>query len=121
MTADADRRLGMVLGLLGAALIVLEGLLEAIGGVIFLAVGRTMRAFGFWDHALLLLVVGLLMGFFAVLGRSRDTDRSLPAGVVLVVLVVVGWLVLGVTSGVLALLGSILVLVAGILFLLSGR
>ena len=121
MPAEPDRRLGMVLGLLGAGLIVLEGLLEGIGGVVFLAVGRSMRALGFLDHALLLVVVGLLMGFFAFLGRSRGSDRSLTAGAVLVVLVIAGWLVLGLASGILALLGSVFVLVAGILFLLSGR
>ncbi|MGD0249878.1 MAG: hypothetical protein ABSB97_03170 [Thermoplasmata archaeon] len=111
----------MILGLLGAALIVLDGVLDAVGGAIFLVVGHGLLARGFWERSVLFLVVGCLMGFFALLGRSRGSDRSLTSGAVLVVLVVAGWLVLGLSSGVLALLGSVLVLVAGVLFLLSGR
>jgi hypothetical protein len=121
MAAESDRRLGMILGLLGAALIVLDGVLRAIGGVISLAVGRGYYALGLWEGAVLFLVVGFLMGFFALLGRSRGSDRSLTSGAVLIVLVIAGWLVLGLTNGILALLGSLLVLIAGVLFLVSGR
>jgi len=120
-SADGDRRLGMVLGLLGAGLILLDGILEAVGGVIFLAIGRGMRALGFWEQSVLFLVVGCLLGFFALLGRSRGSDRSLTSGAVLVVVVIAGWLVLGLSSGILALVGSVFALVAGVLFLLSGR
>jgi hypothetical protein len=121
MPAESDRRLGMILGLLGAALIVLDGVLRAIAGTIILVIGSQGHALGLWAQAILLLVVGFLMGFFALLGRSRGSDRSLTSGVVLVVLVIAGWLVLGLTNGILSLVGSLLVLVGGILFLFAGR
>jgi fermentation-respiration switch protein FrsA (DUF1100 family) len=111
----------MILGLLGAGLVVLDGVLNAVGGTILVLLGHGLRARGFWEHSVLLLVVGALMGFFALLGRSRGSDRSLTSGAVLIVLVIAGWLVLGLTGELLALLGSVLVLVAGVLFLLSGR
>jgi hypothetical protein len=41
--------------------------------------------------------------------------------VVLLVLVVVGWLELGLGSGLFALLGAVLALVGGVVFLASGR
>ncbi len=122
MSAEGDRRLGLVLGLLGAGLIVLDGLFDAVSGVLFLATnGRVFHSTGFWGQAVLFLVTGFLMGFFAILGRSRGPEHSLTAGVVLVVLVLAGWFVLGLTAGVLPLLGSLLVLIAGILFLLAGQ
>ncbi len=121
MSAEGDRRLGVLFGLLGTALIVVDGLVDIIGGAVFLALGRGLRAAGAFDQGLLYLVFGLLVGFFVVLGRSRGEDRSLAAGLVLVVLVIVGWLVLGTASGLLAVLGSVLVLIAGILYLVAGR
>lgn len=121
MTAESDRGLALIFGIIGAVLIVLDGLLKFAGGAYYLAIGHGDRAIGVWSQALLFLVVGFLMGFFALIGRSGTGDRAVTAGALLVVLVVAGWLVLGLTSGVLALLGSLLVLVSGVLYLLAGR
>jgi hypothetical protein len=119
MTAAENRRLAMVLGLVGALLLVLEGLVDLVSGVVFVALGHGFRAVGVVEQSFLFVVVGLLIGFFAFFGRSRGDDRSVVAGVVLIVLVVLGWLALGFTSGILALLGSVFVLVAGILFVFA--
>ncbi len=121
MSGEGDRRIGWLLGLLGAALIFVEGVLDLIGGAISTALGRNLRPFGWFDHGVILLVFGILAGFFALLGRSRREDQGLAAGIVLVVLVVAGWLVLGLANGLLPVIGSLLVLVAGVLYLAASR
>jgi hypothetical protein len=119
--AESDRRIGLLLGLLGAALIFLDGILDALGGVLFLAVGHGRLAIGLWEQSILFLVVGCIAGFFALIGRSRVADRSVTSGAVMVVLVIAGWIVLGLADGFLALVGSVLVLLAGVLYLVSNR
>lgn len=120
-TADGDRRLGMVFGVLGAVLLVAAAVVRFFVGVLFLATGHGIDALGSVNDAVIFLVVGLVIGFFAILGRSRGNDRSLVAGVILVVLAIVGWFALGFGSSVLAILGAIFTLIAGILFLVAGR
>jgi uncharacterized membrane protein len=90
-------------------------------GIVFLATGRGLAALGSADEAVIFLVLGLVIGFFAVLGQSRAADRSLAAGVVLIVLAIVGWLALGFAGSLLAILAAVFTLIAGILFLVSGR
>jgi hypothetical protein len=119
MNAQGERRLAMAFGLLGALLLVVAALLDLIRGFVLLATGSGSYAFGTWSASIILIVVALLAGFFASIGRSRD--RSLASGVVLVVVAVAGWLLLGLASGVLPLLGSLFILIAGILFLVPER
>ena len=119
--ADDERRLALIFGLLGALLLIIEGLLDLLTGVVLLAFGHGLRALGAWDHALLLTIFGILVGFFAFFGRSRSGDRSLAAGVVLLVIALLGWLVFGLPTGLLGVLGSILVIISGLLFLVSRR
>lgn len=121
MSAQENRQLAMVLGIVGALFLVLEGLVDLVSGVAFVAFGHGDRALGPVEQSFLLIITGLLIGFFAILGRSRGEDRSMVSGVILVVLVVVGWLALGFSSGVLALLGSVFVLVSGILYLFAAH
>jgi hypothetical protein len=119
MSAAENRRMAMVLGLIGALLLLLEGGVDLVSGVVFFALGHGYSALGAVEQSFLFVIVGLMIGFFAVLGRSRGEDRSLLSGVVLIVLVVVGWLALGFTSGVLVLLGSVFALVGGIVFVFA--
>jgi len=121
MGETGDRKLAALLGLLGAVLIALDGLLDLARGVFYLAVGRGGHAFVPFDQALIYFVVGLLVALFSVLGGLRRDGRAVVAGAVLVVIAVVGWLALGLGAGVLAILGALLVLVAGVVFLVSGR
>jgi chromate transport protein ChrA len=74
-----------------------------------------------WARSLVLVVVGIVIGMFAVIGRSRRNDRTMAAGVVLVVLAVVGWFGLGFAGGVLELLAALFALIAGVLYLLAAR
>jgi hypothetical protein len=116
-----DRKVGAVFGLLGAVLLALDGLLDLARGVLYLALGRGGHAFAPVDQGLILLVVGLIVGFFSVLGGLRPQARATVAGAVLVVIAIVGWLALGLGSDLFAILGTVLVLVAGVVFLVAGR
>lgn len=115
-SAEGDRRLGLVFGLLGSLLILLDGALRAIGGAILVALGHGHGVLGTWDHAFLLMAIGLITGFLSVYGRSGVRDRGLAAGAALIVLAVLGWFALGFGNEILALLGTILVLIGGILY-----
>ncbi len=121
VTADGDRRLGLIFGVVAAVLLVVDALLRFLVGIVFLATGRELAALGSADEAVIFLVLGLVIGFFAVLGRSRGADRSLAVGIILIVLAIVGWLALGFGSSLLAILAAVFTLIAGILFLVAGR
>jgi len=121
MADGGDRRIGFLFGVLGAVLFVLSGLLRLVSGAVVLALGHGVRAVGDWDHAVLLIGVGLIVGVFALMGRGRARDSSVMAGVILVVIALVGWLALGFAGGLLSLLGLVCVLIGGLVFLLAGR
>jgi hypothetical protein len=121
VTADGDRRLATVFGLLGALLIALGGLVELARGVAYLTFGHAGHAFVPLDQALVFLVIALIVGLFSILGGARHEARPIVSGAVLVVLVIVGWLAFGLANGILAILGMLLALVAGVVFLASGR
>jgi hypothetical protein len=121
MSDGGDRRIAAIFGVLGAALLVLEGFIDLLRGVVYLAIGRGFGAFGPFDQAVILVVMGLVVGLFALLGRYRSEGRSLVAGVVLIVIAIVGWLGLGFGSGILGLLGTVFVLVSGVVYLVADR
>jgi len=121
MASGELRSIGSLFGLLGALLLVLAGVVDFVGGFVFLALGYGGHALGAWDRSVVYIVIGLLFGFFAVVGRSGPNDRRVGAGAVLVVLALVGWLVLGFGGELLALLGTLFALLAGVLYLVSGR
>ncbi len=118
MRPRSDRRIAGTFGLVGAVLIVLDGVLGMLGGVLYWATGRPFAAI---DHGFVLIVVGVLLAFFAGLGRVGRDEYALAAGAVLVVFAIVGYLLLGFGNGVLALVGSVLVLVGGVIFLVASR
>lgn len=121
MVDDSDRKIGAALGLVGSVLIALDGLLDVARGVVYLAIGRAGHAFQPFDQGLVLLVVGFISALFSLLGGVRRDAHATVAGAVLVVVAIVGWLVLGLGSGLLTILGGVLVLVGGVVFLASGR
>jgi hypothetical protein len=116
-----DRKVGAVFGLLGAVVLALAGFLDLASGVFDVVVGRSGHAYFPFDQGLIFVVVALIVGVFAVLGGLRGEGRSTVAGAVLVVVALAGWLVLGLASGLLPILGNLLVLVGGVVFLVSGR
>jgi hypothetical protein len=112
---------GLLFGLLGALLIVLEGLWDLVLGAVILAFGHVGFAFGTWSQGLVFVLLGLVLGGFALFGRSRGGDRSLAAGVVMVVVPVLGFALLGFLDGVLVLVGAVFVLIGGLLYLVASR
>jgi hypothetical protein len=119
--SDGDRRLGFLFGLLGGLLLVLAALVRFLLGVVFLATGHGYLGLGSIGESILYLVLGLVVGLFAFLGRRGPADRALTAGIVLIVLSLVGWLTLGFGGSLLALLGAVFALIAGIVFVVAGR
>ncbi len=123
MSASSDRRIALALGVLGALLVALEGILELLRAVVYALRNGLNTGPKFADpfgHGVLLLVLALLAGFFAVLGRSSQ-ERSLVPGVVLIVLALIDWVLFGLASGLLAAAGTILILVSGVVYLVAGR
>jgi hypothetical protein len=108
-----------VFGLLSAILFIIAAAVAFIGGFVFLAFGSGGHALGAWGRSVIDVVVALLVGLFTVFGRTGDRDRTLAAGIVLVVLAFVGWFALGLTGEIIALVGVLFALIAGILYLVS--
>jgi hypothetical protein len=121
MSAQGDRHLAVIFGLIAAVLLVVGSILRFFLGVVFLATGHAFLGLGSVASSVIFLVVGLLIGFFAILGRARQTDQSIAVGIVLVILAIVGWLFLGFSSSLLAVIAGVFALIAGILFLVAGR
>ncbi len=119
MAESSERKLGAVFGLLGAVLIALDGLLDIARSIFYAVVGRHGHILGPLAQALIFLVVAVIIGLFSVMGALRREGRALVAGVVLIVIAVFGWLELGFGYGLLALLGTLLTLIAGVVFLVS--
>jgi hypothetical protein len=121
MSSTDDRRIAFILGILAAILLLISALLHFVVGVGLLVTSGARLGVGSIGSSVVDVVVALLIGFFSVLGRAPGHDRSVAAGVVLVVLAVVGWLALGFGGELFALLASVLALIAGVLFLVAGR
>lgn len=117
----SNRALAFLFGVLGAVLVVLEGLVDLIRSAFFLAVGHPFVAFDEFTRSVLFVVLGIVLVLFAALGRNRGNDRALAAGVVMIVLALLGIFLLGFANGVLGLLGSIFVLIGGLLFIIDAR
>lgn len=119
MSELTEQRLGYGFGALGGVLIALGGLVSLLVGAADLVLGHPIGALGAASEAVVFFVVGGLALFFAWLGHRDWSARPFASGVVLVVLAVLGWLVVGVGADLLALIGSLFVFLAGVLFLLE--
>jgi hypothetical protein len=115
------RGIAFLFALLAALLFVVAGVVDFVGAFVFLAFGAGGHAFGAWYRSVVFVVVGVLVGAFAIFGHSGDRERTLAAGVILVVLAVLGWLVLGFGGDLLAVLGALFSLIAGILYLVASQ
>lgn len=121
LASDQNRQIAFLFGALGAVLLILSAIIDFVGGFVFLALGSGGPAIAVWGRSLVDVVVGLIVGAFAVFGRSGPSDRTPIAGVVLVVIAIVGWFGLGLANGILALLAELFYLIGGVIFLLSTR
>ena len=114
-----ERAMGHLFGLVGGLLILLGGLAAVVFGFVDLAVGHAFGAAGALGEAVVLFVVGALVVLFAHLGEHGWKDRPVVTGVLLVVLAAVGWAALGFGANLLALVGGIFALLAGVLYLIE--
>ncbi|MCI4331406.1 MAG: hypothetical protein L3K19_06125 [Thermoplasmata archaeon] len=119
MTNITERGLGIGFGVMGGLLIALAGLLGLLVGAFDLATGRAAGALDAGSTAIVLFVIGGLALFFAYLGHGPWQDRSTVSGVLLIVVALLGWAVLGFADNVLALVGTLFVFLAGLLFLVG--
>jgi hypothetical protein len=118
-TTTTERTMGHLFGLIGGLLIVVGGLVAAAFGIADLIVGHTLAGAGAVAEAIVLFVVGALVLLFAHMGEHAWRDRAFASGVMLVILAIVGWAVLGLGSNVVALIGGIFALLAGVLYLIE--
>ena len=121
MDDRSDRRTAALCGLLGGVLIGLEGLLSLARSALDLTRGWTSPAYFLFDQGIVFLVLGLVVAVFSFLGGMRPDGRAMVAGIVLLVVVILGWLALGLGTALLSLLGAVLALVGGVVFLASAR
>ncbi len=119
MAEITEQRLGYAFGLLGGALFVLGGIAALVLGTVDLVVGRPGSALGAGAEAIGLFVVGALALLFAWLARHDWSGRPVVGGVLLLVTAVLGWIVIGDGGNLLALIGSLLVALAGVLYLVG--
>lgn len=120
MASTSDTRLAVVFGLLGGVLWIVEGVLDLGRSVFSAVIGHGDAALGPFGEAVLLIVLGLVVGLFSAIGRPRSSGRPFVVGAVLLVLAVVGWFGLGFGGSIIALLGTVFVLIGGIVFLVAG-
>jgi hypothetical protein len=118
-TANTERTLGHLFGLVGGLLILIGGLVALAFGIADLVVSHAFAAAGALSEAIVLFVVGALVLLFAHLGEHGWKDRTFAAGLMLVILAVIGWAVLGLGSNVVALIGGVLTLLGGVLYLIE--
>lgn len=114
-----ERTVGYGFGLLGGVLVAVGGLVALALGTADLVVGRMQGTINAWSEAVLLLVIGALALFFAYLGAHGWRERGLVSGTLLVVVSFIGWLILGLGSNLVALVGAIFVFLAGLLYLIE--
>jgi hypothetical protein len=117
MTQWTERTVGYGLAIVGGGLILLGALLSGVVGAVDLAVGHLGGAAASAAQAVVLLVVGALAVLFAYLGYRPWSDRPIAAGVLLVVLGALAWGAMGFGSNLAALVGALLVLLGGVLYL----
>ena len=119
MTEVTEQRLGFGFGLLGGILIGLGGLVSLLLGTADLILGRPIGALNAASEGVLLLVVGGLALLFSWLAHRSWADHPITNGVMLMMVAVVGWVVVGIGSSLLGLVGSLFVFLAGVLYLVD--
>ncbi|HXQ94914.1 MAG TPA: hypothetical protein VN864_07115 [Thermoplasmata archaeon] len=119
MTIWNEEKVGYALGLVGGVLFLLAAAVTWLTGSVDLVLGRTYGAFNAWSDALVLAVLGGLAILFSHLGYTVWRERALSAAVLLIVVAFLAAVVLAPGMGVLAVLGAVLVALAGVLYLLE--
>lgn len=119
MAELTEGRLGFGFGLIGG-LLFLVGALVALGvGIVELAAGRYNGAVASWAETVLLFVFGGLAIFFAYIGDHEWKARPFAAGLLLLVIGVLGWASVGLGASLLGIIGGVFVVLAGVLYMVQ--
>lgn len=119
METTTEREVGHLFGLIGGILVLGGGLFATAFGVANFVLGHLAAAAASLGGAVVLFVVGALIVGFTHLASHGWANRPFAGGVVLVILAIIGWAALGFGSSLLALVGGIFALVAGVLYLIE--
>lgn len=114
-----ERWLGHLLGLIGGALLTVGAVIAAAFGVADLILGHAASAMGASGETVVWVVLGGLVLLFAYLGEHDWKDKPVVSGVLLVLLALISWGVMALGVNALALVGGILAMVAGALYLIE--
>lgn len=114
-----ERALGNLFGLIGGAAILVGGAIAAAFGAADLLLGHPFAAMAALSEAIVLGVVGALVLLFAHLGEHEWREKPVASGVLLVLLAAITWAVLGLGVSALAIVGGILALLSGALYLIE--
>ena len=118
MVEVSEERLGLVFGLTGGLLLIVGAFLALAGGIVDVVAGHLPGAVTAWSETALLLLVGGLALFFSYLGRHAWHSRPVSTGILLVVTAVLGWATLSLGANLAALIGAVLLFLAGVLVLI---
>jgi hypothetical protein len=119
MEHATEREMGHLFGLVGGILVLAGGLFATAFGITNLVMGQLAAAGAALGGAVVLYVVGGLILLFAHLADHGWQGRPVACGAMLVVLAIVSWVALGFGASVLALIGGIFALLAGVLYLVE--
>jgi len=119
MVNPSERSLAHGLGLAGGLLVMVGGVVALAYGVADAVGGHLFGAVASVGAAVALGVIGGLAVLFAHLSNRGWSERPGSAGILLVVLAVLAWLVSAPGVNIATLVGGILVLVAGVLLLIE--
>ncbi|HXQ95051.1 MAG TPA: hypothetical protein VN864_07815 [Thermoplasmata archaeon] len=112
----ASYGLARMFGFLGGILVLIGSVFTFFYTLAFAAIERSVReGLAGTATALEQFVFAILLLFFVALSGSRSSEYSMAGGIVLVVVSVIGIVLIG--SGVLVLIGFVLTLISGVLFL----
>jgi hypothetical protein len=117
---DSDRGVAHLFGIVGGVLIGIGGIFAVAVGIADAVLGRPIGVeIAALSEAILLFVVGGLVLLFSHFASGSWRERPLTSGILLVVLAVLGWGFLGLGSNLLALVGGLFALLAGVLYLIE--
>ncbi|MGA7922538.1 MAG: hypothetical protein WCA77_00980 [Thermoplasmata archaeon] len=111
-----ERSIAFFFGAIAGVLLLVGAFLNLVVGI---ALGASGHGFGGVAFAVLEGIIGLVTLFFTFIAAAPRSNLAFGAGVVLIVLALIDYLLLDFERTILSLLGVVFTLIAGIFYLLS--
>ena len=118
-TNMSEEKVAWGLGLIGGGLFLIGALVALVVATVDAAGGRYFGAAGAMSEVVLLAIFGGLAIFFSHLGRHDWSDRPLTAGLLLLMVALLGAMTISFGANVLALAGAVFVALASVLYLIG--